>query len=140
MILIDQWGREVLAEKHMIYQPLDTLQVAAAYNVKLDEVKRSSDAYKRITADDPVHKDVRRYERWSDVRKRVRGICHDYAMRVYAKGMTLENSVFYGELELYDLEDYNCPKFPFPIHDPLQECRFFAQFVPDIYPRPFYVF
>jgi hypothetical protein len=140
IVLIDQWGREAFGAKYMVYQPMDTLQIASSYRVDIDIVNKSSDAYKRITGDNPVHRDLRRYEKWSTVRKRIMQLCRDYALVVYAKGISLENSVFYGELDFHDLAWYNCPKFPLALHDPLVECRFFAQYIPETNPRPFYVF
>lgn len=140
IVLIDQYGREVLGEKHMIYQPMDNEQLASSYGISLEAVKKSSDAYTRITGDYPVHRDPKKYEKWSDVRKRVLHLCREYALIVYAKGITLENSVFYGEIEFHDLAWYGCPKYPLPLHDPLQECRFFAQYIPETYPRPYYIF
>ena len=140
IVLIDNWGREVLGEKHMVYQPMDNLQLAAAYGATLADVKKSSEAYNRITGDGFIHKDVRRYERWSNVRKRVMKLCRDHALLVYAKGIALETAVFYGELEFQDLAWTGCPRYPLALHDPLQECRFFAQYIPETMVQPFYIF
>lgn len=138
--MIDQRGREVLGEKHMIYQPMDNGQISRAYGVPLENVKASSDAYQRITGDNHVHRDPGRYEMWTTVRKRILRLCRNYALLVYAKGISLENAVFYGELDFHDLAWWGCPKFPLALHDPLQECRFFAQWIPETYPKPFYIF
>lgn len=140
IVFIDQWGREALGEKHMVYQPMDNAQISRSYGIELEEVNRSSEAYHRITGDNPVHRDIKKYERWANVRKRVLQLCRDYALLVYAKGIVLENSVFYGEIEFHDLAWYGCPKYPLALHDPLQECRFFAQYIPETYPKPFYIF
>jgi len=125
-------GAEVWAEKHMIYQPHTGEALSRMYGVDMEIVQRSVDAYKRITGDEPVHSNMRTFERWSDVRRHIQKACHDHASTVYAKGTSLEASVFYGTIEFQDLAWFGCPRYPLPLHDPLKECRFFAQWIPEI--------
>ena len=63
---------------------------------------------------------------------------------MYAKGASLERTVLGSYLNIQDLEWYGCPKYPGELHDPLQECIFFSDYVPEIYairhcPSPLYV-
>ena len=135
-VLYDDDGREVWAEKHFIYQPYDNISLVRLYGVPLEIVERSVAAYKRITGDEPVHNDPHKpYERWSVVRRHVQKACQYHARRVYAKGISLETSVFYGNIEFLDLAWWGCPKYPLALHDPLQECRFFAMYIPEIRAR-----
>lgn len=131
-VLYDVNGREVWAEKHSIYQPYDIANLVAIYGVPQAIVEKSVEAYKRITGDDPVHSDHAKHERWSEVRKHIQKSCQYHAAAVYAKGTSLEASVFYGAIEFLDLAWWGCPKYPLPIHDPLKECRFFATYIPEI--------
>ncbi|MDR3540720.1 MAG: hypothetical protein P4L69_07080 [Desulfosporosinus sp.] len=125
-------GAEVWAEKHMIYQPHTGEELSRMYGVDLETVQQSVNAYKRITGDEPVHSNPRIFERWSDVRRHIQKACHDHTATVYAKGISLETSVFYGTITFQDLAWFGCPRYPLPLHDPLKECRFFAQFIPEI--------
>ena len=134
-VLYDIDGAEVWAEKHMITQPHTGEELSKMYSVDMGVVQRSVDAYRRITGDDPIHRDPRAFERWSDVRKHIQKACHDHALSVYAKGPSLEISVFYGAIDFQDLAFFGCPKYPLSPHDPLKECRFFAQWIPEIRDR-----
>lgn len=125
-------GVEVWAEKHMIYQPNNVDSLSKMYGVSRETVQKSVDAYSRITQDDPVHANSKVFSRWSNVRKHIQRACRDHAAVVYAKGPALEASVFYGTIEFLDLAWWGCPKYPLAVHDPLLECRFFAQFIPEI--------
>lgn len=140
IVLVDAYGREVLGEKHMVYQPLTADQLAASYNLDRSFVDRGIQGYEMITQDSYVHADANRFERWGAVRKRIQQICQRHAVAVYAKGIDLEYRVFYGELPFYDLAWYGCPKYPLPVHDPLMECRYFSAFIPDLVRRPVYLF
>ena len=130
-------GVEVWAEKHMIEQPYNGDELSRMYGVDRGVVQRSIDAYKRITGDEPVHPRNSGFERWAAVRKHIQKACHDHAAVVYAKGTSLEASVFYGAIQFDDLAWWGCPKYPLSLHDPLKECRFFAQFIPEIRNRAY---
>ena len=139
ILLVDSYGREVLGEKHMIFQPLSAEQLASSYNLDRADVDRGIYGYELVTQDGYVHADPSTYERWGAVRKRIQLICQYYATVVYAKGIDLEDRVFYGELPFYDLAWFGAKRYPLPVHDPLMECRFFSQFVPDLIRRPVYL-
>ena len=139
IVLVDMFGYEVLGEKHMIYQPMSAVQISKAYGLDSVIVQKGIDGYKLVTHDDYIHADVYNYERWGSIRKRTIQICHLYAMAVYAKGISLEYRVFYGELPFWDLAWWGAPKYPGEVHDPLSECRFFSQFIPDLIRQPVYV-
>lgn len=125
-------GREIMGEKHMVYQPYDTPGLCRWYKQPEDVVERAVSAYRRITGDDPTHGDPLAHPTWSAVRTRLRRILRRRAIRVYAKGAALERTVFGRAFEIDDLEWYGCPKYPLAIHDPLEECRFFSQYIPEL--------
>jgi hypothetical protein len=125
-------GEEVLAEKYMIYQPYDISDLCYRYNQPFHVVSNSVMAYRRITGDEPVHADVQAHFPWNAVKNRIRKILRRRAIKVYAKGAALERTVFSNTLTIADLEDTQCPKYPYSPHDPLAECRFFADYVPEL--------
>ena len=139
IVLVDMFGREVLGEKHMIYQAMTSHQLAESYSLDPQNVQRGIQGYEMITHDGYMHNDPSTYERWGTVRKRIMQICQRYAVAVYAKGIALEYRVFYGELPFFDLAWWGAPKYPHEVHDPLSECRFFSQFIPDLIRRPVYL-
>lgn len=132
LLISAETGDELVAEKHIVYQPYDTSALSAKYGQDIRTVIGSVEAYKRITGDDPVHSDPSIHPSWSAVRNRVRKIFRRRAIRVYAKGAGLERTVFGTSFDIDDLEWYNCPKYPGLIHDPLEECRFFSKYVPEM--------
>lgn len=124
-------GAEVFAEKHMVYQPYDAEGLVRHYGQPPEVVRTAMDGYTMVTGDDPLHDDPARFPSWSAVRNRIRKILKRRAIRVYAKGAALERTVFGSALEIFDLEWTGCPRYPEKIHDPLEECRFFARFIPE---------
>jgi hypothetical protein len=138
-ILVDIYGNEVVAEKHMIYQPLNADQLAHSYNIDIKNVQKGIDGYKLVTQDNYIHDNPYIYERWGPVRKRIVQMCQLYAAAVYAKGIELEARVFYGELPLMDLAWWGCPRYPGQVHDPLAEIRFFAGWIPDLITKRYFV-
>jgi hypothetical protein len=125
-------GKETFAEKHIVYQPYDVPGLVAHYVQPEAVVRAAVDGYVMITGDDPVHDDPLVHPTWSAVRNRLRKILRRRAIKVYAKGAELERIVFGSTLEIYDLEWTGCPRYPEKIHDPLKECRFFAQYIPQL--------
>lgn len=125
-------GEELLAERHMVYQPLDACDLSAEYELPYDLVNRSVLAYRHITGDNPVHADPTTNVPWNAVRNRIRKILRRRAIKIYAKGAGLERSVFSGTLVVHELEDVGCPKYPGEFHDPLEECRFFSRYIPEL--------
>lgn len=139
VVLVDMYGQEVLGEKHMIYQPLNAAQLAKSYSIDQQAVQKAIDGYALVTRDNYVHDNPYSAERWGVVRKRIVSMCQRYAVAVYAKGIALEYRVFYGELPFWDLAWWGCAKYPHAVHDPLNECRFFSQYIPDLIRRPVYL-
>lgn len=140
-VLVDALGREVLGEKHMIFQPFNADQIARRYAMNPAEVYRAVAGYRLVTRDNYVHDypQLYGYKQWGPVRKRITQICRQYAAATFAKGMELEYRVFFGEIPFLDLAWWGAPKYPNEIHDPLSECRFFSQFIPDLQNRPVYI-
>ena len=104
-------------------------------------VLKAVDGYRKVTHDNYVHDYpmLYGYKQWGPVRKRITQICRLYAVCAYAKGMDLEYRVFFGEIPFLDLAWWGAPKYPNDVHDPLSECRFFSQYIPDLLNRPVYI-
>lgn len=132
VILSAATGNVVFAEKHFVYQPYDVPGLCAHYGCPLNCVSKSVSIYRQMTGDDPVHMDPMTNPTWSAVRNRLRKILRRRAIKVYAKGAALERTVMGSFLCIQDLEWYGCPKYPEEIHDPLKECLFFSQYIPEI--------
>jgi hypothetical protein len=129
-VIVDAAGREVEAAHFVVLQDRDADTLAAAYGLPRREVAAAVDAYCRITGDaDAVHIGAGAVP-WRDVRRCLEAAAGRAGI-VYAKGAELERRLL-PELRarLYDLEWFGCPRFPHKPHDPLAECRFFAQYVP----------
>lgn len=125
-------GKEVFSEKHIVYQPYGERGLVSKYGETVERVRRAIDGYKLVTCDNHVHDDPVKNPPWNAVRNRLRKILRRRAIKVYAKGADLERSVFGHTMNIQDLEWYGCPKYPKRIHDPLDECRFFSQYIPEI--------
>lgn len=125
-------GEEIFGEKHIVFQPYDETHLSWWYQQPPEVVRYASFAYRRITGDDPLHADPMMHPSWCAVRTRLRKILRRRAIKVYAKGAALERTVFGRSFEIDDLEDTGCPKYPEAIHDPLEECRFFARYIPEL--------
>jgi hypothetical protein len=67
---------------------------------------------------------------WTIARAHIIDMSRKFATAIYVKGAALENRLFAGDLRLVDLNWYGCPRYPYKPHEPLAECRFFANFVP----------
>lgn len=128
-------GREILAEKWYVWQPNDVEGLCNWTRQPLAVVNRAVAAYREITHDDHVHNDPAVHYPWSAVRNRVRKILRRRAIKIYAKGAALEREVFNHSLDIHDLEDVEnpkCPRYPYMPHDPLEECRWFSRYVPEL--------
>jgi hypothetical protein len=125
-------GKEIFGEKHIVYQPFNAEGLLNHYGQPPEVVQKAIDGYTHVTHDDPVHDDPLIHPTWSAVRNRIRKILRRRAIKVYAKGASLERTVFGSTLEIQDLEWWGCPKYPEAVHDPLLECRFFAKYIPEI--------
>lgn len=132
VLLSASTGQEIMGEKHIVYQPHDSAHLCWWYRQPPEVVEYAVSAYRRITGDEPVHNDPMVHPTWSAVRTRLRKILRRRAIKVYAKGAALERTVFGRAFEIDDLEYYGCPKYPLAVHDPLEECRFFAQYIPEL--------
>lgn len=132
VLISSSTGKEIMGEKHIVYQPYDDHSLAAQYGQPQEIVDYASSAYRRITGDNPIHDDPSRHPTWCAVKTRLRKILRRRAIKVYAKGAALERTVFGKAFPIYDLEWTGCPKYPEPIHDPLEECRFFANYIPEL--------
>lgn len=124
---------EIFAEKHMVYQPFDATGLVEHYRQPPSVVHKALYGYKLVTNDDPVHDNPAIHPSWSAVRNRIRKILRRRAINIYAKGASLERTVFGSCLEIKDLEWTGCPVYPYQVHDPLEECRFFAKYVPELH-------
>lgn len=132
-IVVNWYGKECIGEKYYVCQPQTDIEIAQIFDADITEVRRAVSAYERITGDKYLHpKDDPKYFKWSRVRHRIQSVCNILTYAVFAKGISLENAVFYGEIVFNDLAHWGCPKYPLSTHDPLKECRFFAQYIPGL--------
>jgi hypothetical protein len=136
VIMSADTGKEIFGEKHMVYQPHDFGGLMSKYGQPESVVRKAIEGYVHVTHDNPVHDNPMIHPTWSAVRNRIRKILRRRAIRVYAKGASLERTVFGSSLEIQDLEWFGCPKYPEAVHDPLLECRFFAQYIPELSAKP----
>lgn len=125
-------GEEIFAEKHNVWQPKDHRELSDFYGQPFEVVDRAISAYGRITGDNYLHDDALRHPVWRAVKTRIRKILRHRAIKIYAKGASLERTVFGGSIPIADLEWSGCPKYPYALHDPLEECRFFSQYIPEL--------
>lgn len=129
--------KNVCGEGHFfICQPDTDEMLAKKYNVPIDVVQKSIENYERITGDHYLHDnssngddDDEQYYDWCSVRKGITKNALD-ARHIYAKGINLERSVFYGSFKIWDLGVMGCPCYPEAIHNPLKECKFFLTYAP----------
>lgn len=128
---LDVFNNEIFGYKFIVTQQLAVLDIAARYGLSAEVVKRACANYSKITADSIIHNEG---HRWCDVRSYIAQLCGDPYVCAFAKGAALERRLFGRYFPIYELEDFQCPKYPLPIHDPLEECRFFARntFIPSI--------
>lgn len=129
-------GNLILAERFTIYQPNNINTIARLYGVPRDLVAKSVAAYKMVTGDNYVHDDCENHFRWSKVKGHVLHMIKNRVIKTYAKGAALERMVMGNSVIIDDLEWFNCPKYPLAIHDPMEECIFFADFIPELLPPP----
>jgi hypothetical protein len=132
IVFYDREGRERHAEHYIVHQPFTEAGLKDVYGIPGDVVSRAISGYYKVTGDHYIHSGG---ARWRDVRGRVTAECERFAAKVYAKGPQLENALFKGALHVEDLAPFGCPKYPRKIHNPLEECRFFSQWIPEIYPK-----
>lgn len=129
-------GEELLAEKFFIYQPLDTIGITRKYQCPFQVANYAVNAYRMVTGDNPIHANKRDHFKWSRVRSHVLRLIRNRVIKTYAKGAALERMVLGNKIYIDDLEWFQCPRYPLNLHDPLEECRFFASFIPELMPSP----
>jgi hypothetical protein len=106
--------------------------LAQRYKITKPEIEKAIYGYQLVTGDDYIHPDGIPYYK---ARSIVLDLIRRYGATVWAKGATLERRVFGSVFNIYDLEDFGCPKYPYGYnHNPLNECMYFAQFVPQALP------
>ena len=133
LIIVNENGVELLAEKHMVYQPFNILQLHQIYGIDLRIIETAVQGYQMVTGDYFIHPFIQLHERWNEVRRRIGNLCKTTVDAVFAKGTALECRVFYKEFPIIDLACYGVPKYPKELlHDPLAECRYFGSFLPQV--------
>lgn len=123
-------GREVWSERTFVKQPHTNQQLAKIYGVDQTVVDYAIECYERITGDAYLHPSG---ESYSSLRNRIVYLYQNHILKFYGKGVTLENSLFSRYFPVYDLASFGCPKYPFAIHNPLEECRFFSKWIPELH-------
>lgn len=133
VLISSQTGREILAEKHIVHQPFNYLQLANKFRVPMETVIKAIQGYTYITHDMMyIHDDYNTSCPWRAIRGRLQKIFKNRAIKIYAKGKELEQRLLGPKYVVEELSQYDCPKYPYMPHDPLTECRFFAQYIPEI--------
>lgn len=130
VVFYDRNGTERWAEHHIVHQPFTEAGLRDVYCIPGPLVCRAISGYYKVTGDHFIHTGG---VRWRDVRAHIISECNVFAIKIYAKGPQLENALFGGALRVEDLAPFGCPKYPRKVHNPLEECRFFSQWIPEIY-------
>jgi hypothetical protein len=131
-VLINERGNEIMSGKFLIRQLDDKYHISKKYKIPLHKVERSIYFYEKITRDGYIHIGNDFFPQKQAIKEIIR-LSTNMANVTYAKGCKLENEIFQNAIQFTDLEWYNCPKYPYEIHDPLLECRFFSKFIPSQY-------
>lgn len=124
-----------VVEEHLIVvrQDLTRDELAQQFRIDRYRVDAAIAGYQLVTGDRCyMHADGLQ---WPDALGFVVNAVRAHGAVVWAKGADLERRVFGRFLEIYDLADYGCPKYPYPRHNPLDECKFFSQYLAHIYSR-----
>lgn len=131
LLIVDYTGRELYAKKFIIQQPYGVDQIQIKYSLEKDTVEKAIKGYTLVTGDNYIHPKSRQTYSWKNAKEEMREYIRQYKPTIWAKGAALERRVFGKEYLIYDLEEYGCPKYPYgKFHDPLDECRFFANYIP----------
>ncbi|MDD5753159.1 MAG: hypothetical protein PHN45_00195 [Methylococcales bacterium] len=129
--IVDDYGNTVTSSKINVSQPYYNTQLSTQLGVDINLVNRSIYFYEKITHDSYIHTGAC-YVSENTALDMVVQMAQASNSTVYAKGCALEKRVFGDRLVFEDLEWYACPKYPHSVHDPLQECLFFAKFIPSM--------
>lgn len=132
LVVVNNLTRELqFAMRSQVAQPYTDEELALKYNTSLSSVRNAIAGYYKVTGQNTyIHPYDKNTISFSALRRYISSILHDYSCIVWAKGASLERKVLPG-VYIYDLEDYGCPSFPKDInHDPLEECLFFANYLP----------
>lgn len=134
IVFYDARGAECWAEHYNIFQPYTIYGLREVYGIPEQRVASAVESYERITGDSFLHH-YPNGARWSDVKKHILAECNLFAIKIYAKGPELENELLGGRPEVQDLASFGCPKYPQKVHNPLDECRFFSRWIPELFPK-----
>lgn len=130
-LIVDYFGRELYAKKFIVEQPLTAAELTQRYSIDPMSLQTAIGGYVKVTGDSYIHPKSHTTYTWRGVCSELHEMIRQYKPILWAKGANLERRVFGREYIINDLQDYNCPKYPQgKLHDPLAECRFFAQFIP----------
>lgn len=133
-IIVDQWCHFVSGGKFIVRQVISEnglQQLFPGANVPL-----AIENYKRCTGDmDYIHCNEADAE-WEVIRTLMVQISRTIVCATFAKGAALEQLLFRDDIYFIDLKSYRCPRYPYALHDPADECRFFALFIPFLMNSP----
>lgn len=129
-VVVNGYGKEMTSCKCTIFQPLNAKELVSAIGCSFEEVSTAIYHYKRITRDASyIHADVS-FPDWDTMKDIITLTQRRFNATVYAKGAKMESQLFCDSFHVHELALYGCPKYPQPVHDPLSECFFFAQYLP----------
>ena len=131
VVIVDYIGRELYGNNFYIEQPLHMEELMQRYAVSRRSLRKAIEGYQKVTQDSYVHPKTHRTYTWKGACAMLHAVMQQYQpITIWAKGANLERRVFGAIYVIYELEDFGCPKYPKDVHDPLQECRFFCQYIP----------
>jgi hypothetical protein len=130
IVVVSEDASIVYEEHHIIVkQPLTIEQLETRFDIPKQQLYHAIYGYNLVTGDNYIHNVGMS---WRSAKAIVIKIIKQYNAIAWAKGADLERKIFEKDLVIYDLADFGCPKYPWKIHNPLNECRYFAQFIPKI--------
>lgn len=129
-ILVNEKCEVVLMGKFRIHQPMTLNEMTKYFNKDIDIVRKALNGYIECTMDSNFIHDTTDCVTWIEAKEHIQKISNTMASKTFAKGALLEQTAFGDAIHFEDLNYYNCAKYPYRPHDPFDECRFFAMFIP----------
>ena len=131
-IVVNQDCEIVLWGKYIVEQLMDVKELMTYFQSDFDTVHKAMQGYFRCTRDFRFVHNASDCLPWNVVKTTIENISANVAAKTYAKGALLEDAAFDGRIAFEDLNFCECPKYPYSPHDPADECRFFAMFIPPL--------
>ena len=132
-VVVDANCNEVSSGRFCVKQTEDSAALVRKFGLPSAEpVETAIDNYVACTGDPHYVHDDDESVSWSWARGFISELSRRFVATTYAKGISLEQKAFGHRITFVDLAWYGCPKYQRPLHDPLDECRFFARYIPQL--------